>query len=141
MSHSKGKCLFFLKQHVTKKKNCQKIQTGWFPWQPTRIIGILWRITVALLIFMIERSFKVPFRTLWKFYHLECLNQLSWLFGYHGNRKTMRNSHYFAFLTLLPCSFVNMHDRKTIQSFFSKTLGVLPSRVLKLVFMFTWLPW
>ena len=96
---------------------------------------------VTLLIFMIERSFKVPFRTLWKFYHLECLNQLSWLFGYHGNRKTMRNSHYFAFLTLLPCSFVNMHDRKTIQSFFSKTLGVLPSRVLKLVFMFTWLPW
>ena len=32
--------------------------------------------------------------------------------------KTMKNGHYCAFLTLLRCSFVNIHDRKTIQSLF-----------------------
>ena len=53
----------------------------------------------------------------------------------------MKNSHYFAFLTLLPCSFVNIHDRKMIQIFSQSTMGVLPPRMLKFVVMVIQLPW
>ena len=54
---------------------------------------------VVLLIWMTERRFKVFSRKLWAFYPLECWNWFSCLLGCHGNRKTMKNSRYFAFLT------------------------------------------
>ena len=56
---------------------------------------------VVLLIFMIDWWFKVFPRALWEFYPLECWNLLSWLLGCHGNRRLVRNSHYFAFITHL----------------------------------------